>query len=1413
MLSLNERTTSKACELLKTLYTEKSHAGSEIAWSREGATLALQMAGDPVAEVLSRFESAVGADRSELLCELIIEDMRQSWRCGRGRRLESYLHCWKELNADKVRVRRLVAAMVSICTSYSETAERSDYQRRFPEVVFSESEFGSLVAQGMKDRLDDSYQHTGRFFLLRVIGEGGMGIVYEAYDRHRRQRVALKLLPTITRSSLQLFKREFRILADLAHPRLIELHELFCESDHWFFTMDLIEGTVLSKFLISYSRFSERSRLHSTKEIEECDSQSVSSIEDEFREGDSSVSQSQPPLSTPSVDYEQLRFQFGQLAEGLVALHQAGILHRDLKPSNVLVRSDGNLVIVDFGLAAAFTRVVDWHTVGTAVYMSPEQARGEPLTEASDWYAFGVMLCEALTGRWLFHGSRLAALIAKREHYEVPQVEFRNDVPEDLSRLAMKLLAGSPIDRPSWREVITVLGTTGSGDCEVNENFSIKDRTAIPFVGRADVIEILATAMERVLGGTATVVHLCGNSGSGKSRLVDQFIRQGNVPPDANVLLGRCYEGESVPFKAIDVLIDELCRRLSAMPVSDVEAMIPRQIGELARIFPAMKHLDLPSVLTAPVASSSDAQERRQIAFSALRELLRSLAIRVPLVLVVDDFQWGDVDSANVLADLMRQPDPPNLLLIVVYRDEFAENNPCLKSLRSVGDRSSQKSISIGPLSENDALDLARQLISPEHPERTRVAQAIAHESQGIPYFIHELAEHIVRDPQSSVCDFDEVLKRRVERLPEESSRLLQVISVAAQPIRAQVAMETAGHSIEQAAAMSILRARRLLLSTGRGVDDTVCTYHDRIRESVVKQIDAVQLKGFHLRLAHCFQHHHDVDPERIGFHFESAELNEQAGAYYCDAADLAAEKLAFDRAARLYRSSLELQKLTVPEIRRRRIRLADALANAGRGYEAAREYQGAIDPEVEGDLLSMQRNAAYQYCISGHIAEGRSSLEKVLQQTGLRLSPSPGRALLSMLSQQVFLRLRGLRYRTGNDSVFASPELTKIDIVWAASAGLSMFDVVEGAAFQTRNLRLSLRVGEPKRLVRALAWEAAHASNIGGRTWNRVQHLLGLAREVAKQTEDPYAHAMIFLSEGVANWTNGRWKVSLELLNQAETRLRQECANVAWELDTCQTFILWALFYLGRFEELSHRANALLVQSKQRGDLYAETTHGTFGVPMALLAADRPIAARESVEESLAKWTHPAFHVQHSIALMAETYIDLYCHRGEEAWVRYQDQWNLLAKSKLLFLQTVRMFNLHLRSRAALAMIEQSLPSRGAISISKVKRLVARDARTILRSRMPYCIPHAHHLQAGLAFINGDIEKAINGLTQTARGYDSVDMPIFASSIRMRLGQWLGNDEGDQMIRESITAMQSMGIVNPKSMCDALVVGCSEKH
>ncbi len=231
---------------------------------------------------------------------------------------------------------------------------------------------------------------AGRFRVERVLGRGGMGLVYAVWDRARGETVAIKTLqlgrePT----AIQSLKREFRALTDLAHPNLVRLHELFIDGEHGFFSMDLVEGL----------NFSSHVRPDGGGDHFESSLASTTTVRSAGSEAPTSQSRPAEARAT-AVDLERLRPVLRQLVLGVDALHRAGKLHRDLKPSNVLVTDSGRVLILDFGLVQDERTSLDaakrGELGGTPLYMAPELFRSKPPSPASDWFSVGVMLYQAL---------------------------------------------------------------------------------------------------------------------------------------------------------------------------------------------------------------------------------------------------------------------------------------------------------------------------------------------------------------------------------------------------------------------------------------------------------------------------------------------------------------------------------------------------------------------------------------------------------------------------------------------------------------------------------------------------------------------------------------------------------------------------------------------------------------------------------------------------------------------------------------------------------------------------------------------------------------------------------------------------------------------------------------------------------
>ena len=364
-----------------------------------------------------------------------------------------------------------------------------------------------------------------------------------------------------------------------------------------------------------------------------------------------------------------------------------------------------------------------------------------------------------------------------------------------------------------------------------------------------------------------------------------------------------------------------------------------------------------------------------------------------------------------------------------------------------------------------------------------------------------------------------------------------------------------------------------------------------------------------------------------------------------------AAEALAFDRAAKLYRLALELRSGDNGEARRVRVGLADALANAGRGSEAAREYLAAVPGATVAEMLERRRCAAIQYLISGHIDEGLTQLLAVLKAVGMNFPATPRRSIVSLILNRIKIRLRGIRFRPREASQISAEDLTRIDICWAAASGLGILDPVRAADFQARCLLLALRAGDAYRVGRALVLEAGHVSAAGGASEGRAAKLVQAAEQIAQQLDNPHLQGGVFLSQGTIAYLTGRWKRASELLDHAGVIFRARCTGVTWEIDWSILFSLWSLQFRGEVAELGRRWPVVLKEALERGDRHMVTNLNTFLMSTLRLAADDPEGAGATLCQALDRGTEQGFYLEHNEWFGAEIQIRLYRGDGKNAW------------------------------------------------------------------------------------------------------------------------------------------------------------------
>ena len=1184
-------------------------------------------------------------------------------------------------------------------------------------------------------------------------------MVYEAFDRQQESLVALKVLRFAEADSLYRFKKGFRALADIRHPNLVSFYELLSQDGLWFFSMELVPGRDFIEALTT--------------------------------ETSGSASSSQGP------DYDRIRHVSLQLARGLDTLHRSGRVHRDIKPPNVLVTDDDRTVLLDLGLVTELRRLglpaAEPRTVGTPAYMSPEQALALPGTAASDWYSVGVMLYQALTGELPFQGTMLEIMSHKQTATPPPIA----DAPEDLEKICLGLLDPDPETRLEGAEVLRRLESSVKRSRLAAESPRGRPESGeieAPFVGRAEPLAELEAALAASRRATETV-YLSGASGMGKSSLIERFIARLAAADDrAVVLAGRCYLQESVPYKALDSLIDALYRYLASLPDEQVEALLPDEIGPLSRLFPVLLRVD--RVDSAP-AESLDPQQLRRQAATGLRTLLRRIAWQNTLVLVIDDLHWGDLDSFHVLDEILKPPDPPHMLLIGAYRREDEPSSPFLRALaghrealrwRGVGVRE----IEIDELPEAEAQDLIEALerqgieISP-----TR-AKNILREAGGNPLFLSELARYSgVAEPGLGEVDLRAVLRTRIAALPMAARRLLEAVAVAGQPIRLEVARRAADAVSGIAESVALLRARKLIREIAGDRHGELETYHDRIRATVVERLSPRALRDYHRALALALESCGDGDPETLAMHFQATEEVARARRYAVTAASRAEQALAFERAARLYRLALDLlaDGGNSRERYRLRLKLGETLAHAGRGREAADAFLQAVSHSGTVNPFDAQRHAAEKLLISGHIDRGMAILRHVLRTLGMRLEQRSWRVLADLWWHRLRLRLRGLDFVERSVADCDPQALQRIDACWSVAVGLCLVDILPASQFHARHLLLALEAGDPERVGRGLAMEVFFGSMEGTRSDLAVAR----ARRIAERLGTRYPASLTEMASGMLACSRGHWSEAQASLDTAEKQLRETRTGVAWELDTVRHFRVLALLQLGRWPELFAELPSLLEPAREQGNLLLEIHLRHWVESFRQLVEDRPAEARATLDHTAGSWSHEGFHLQHFGHLYATAQAALYKGRGKQAWEMTQRLWEKLTGSMIQRIAMVLILSHDLRARCALAAAAESDdPTRRSWLLDQAESA----AHTLDRERSSWPAGLAGLLRAGIASVRGHRGTALTHLETAASDFDTSDMTAHAAIARWRHGRFFRGTA----IAEDHT-LERLGVRNPERL------------
>jgi tetratricopeptide (TPR) repeat protein len=961
----------------------------------------------------------------------------------------------------------------------------------------------------------------------------------------------------------------------------------------------------------------------------------------------------------------------------------------------------------------------------------------------------------------------------------------------------MAMLARDPSSRPKDAEVVRILAGIKR----------VAEAKPAPLLGRQQEWQVLDGALDRVKSGQMVVVHTFGHSGMGKTTLLQRFTDE-VASEDVVVLKGRCFEQESVPYNALDSLMDSLCWYLAGLPRQIVLELIPEDIACLTQLFPVLKsiHAVADSIQSGEVEIEPKEQRRR--AFSALRELIGIIAERRTVVFLLDDLQWGDVDSAALLRSLLKPPGPPRILLLACYRTEGIENSPLVQSLRAVPQEpgeSEHLDLPITELSRDASLELVRTLLVGEKADQ--LAESIAEESKGNPFFIQTLAGFTTRAMRDApeVTDkvsLEKALEVHLDSLSDQARTFLELVAVAGVPVHEKVLRQALGEESVEQTTVRILRGEHLIRTSAIQQRNVIEPYHDQIRRVVVGLLTSDRLREHHQRLGDAFEKQGGVDPETLAAHFEGAGDRSKASTYVIQAAQRASDALAFDRAAALYWRAVTLQPgRDASETRELKAKLAAALSNAGRGSEAAPLFQTAAEGAEEQVALERRRRAAEEWMKNGHIDAGLDTLRQVLAARGMKLASTPRRAVFSLLWRRLQLRLRGYKFTQKTEDQIDPEILARIDLCWAVWVCLGMADFIRATEFHTLNMMHSLNAGEPYRIARALVMEATYLATTGARAHRRVTDMLELAGRLANQVKSRHAKGLVDLGTGFTSYLEGRFRHVHAPCERAEMQLRG-LPGASWELSNARHYLLEGLMYTGRLVQDGELLSSFLEDAESRGDLFGELSLRTHA-HTRLLADDQPELALQTIEHAMSRYTEVGVHISHYWDFYARGQIKLYTGEGLSGWAQVTRKYKRLKRAQVLRVEVARQGAHYLRGRMALcALAEHGHPVPGFL------RAAWRQAKKMERDKTDWGQAGAWLIRAAVLAQRGDPSGAQAMLRQAIDVFDAVEMVNWAAAARRGLGCLVGGKQGQHLIAESEEVMMEQRIRDPRRFACMLAPG-----
>ncbi len=1157
---------------------------------------------------------------------------------------------------------------------------------------------------------------ASKFKIHEKIGSGGMGQVYRAENIESGQILALKAMNRKNIAYLERLKAEFRSIADVSHPNLIQFYELFISEECAFLTMELLSG----KDLLSYVWESR-------------------------------------DYSKSGVNIERLSHSLIQVAEGLHALHLSGLVHRDIKPSNIIVEENDRAVLLDFGLVQNLDSIrkageQEASLAGTFEYMSPEQLAQESLTEASDWYSFGIILHVALVGSFPQGGS---------ERHSAPHQGISNPKRARLLQLAGDLLNPEPSRRPQFEEIAKRLNNCSkkAGSVSLAEQTS----EAKIFVGRSEELKILSSTLESISHGGLKLVRVTGESGIGKTALINRFLETQSDSRKCIVLSSRCHPHESIPFKALDGIIDDVFNRLKTS-TGDFSSLLDSVAEQdLATVFPIFKTL-----FRSKSSSHGDPYRKRRNAAKALWTLISGIQADGKLIVWIDDLQWTDEDSMEVLIEGFSRYESHGILFILSYRleDESSIADP----IESLIARLSSKdclSIAVGPLDRADSLNLMRGIVNSDLGPSEDALDL----PKGSPFWIREMAiaikntqRHRFESKNSVQKDqLNSIIESRLNGLPSDAETLLEFASIAAEPLSSRSLIATAKLDPSAESSINILRKRMLIRPRGREGAVKYSPYHDKIGEWAESRLSKDALIERHAALADSLSKENSVTPGSLAYHFHGAGRLSQASDYAIRAAEDAMTKLSFAQAARFYSNSLDWFPGQHPRRGELLLKKADALKYAGRIIESADAYQEVTSLSVF-NTYELIIEIAEQRMTGGQVDKGLDILKPLFSKYRIKIPTSPVKLNFELMRLLVLARIGMRKIAKSSQSKTGRKDTDRlIRLCYITSKGLMAVTPILGVYFALKGLVVSEKAGNRYQAGVGLTMVGMGLAQSRGFLSKWAQQMLQLANEIAIGSGYPYLQSFNRMMLGAQDMVDCRWKRLVENNKKAIEQFKTECRGTTWEINLAMMGVLRGTEEIGDYDEAIKLCAEWLRDCKSRGDLYGQINALLLRASQSLYIGEFEQATRFS-RQAIVLYSRNEYSMNHFYADRIDILVKSIRGQTEEATIRLKTVWAHLESQNLHQTPIIRDDALILRGRVELEAL--SYPSKTTV---EEKSLLV-TIHQLLNAQRPHGVAFANLFLSCVHFMKREMTQAIHTAELSRSTFEKMGMKDATKSLNTHI-------------------------------------------